>query len=120
MTPGISFSTDMSVLQYVDSVGTKSDISILNGKAAKITVSSGSVVAAEVNSVPSNGTNFKISLSDTVVLIGYRPSSNQCVIFGDTDIISGISVRRHPIDMGNGTELYLTVNSSNELVVTKV
>lgn len=120
MTPGISFSTDLSVLHYVDSTGAKTDISILNGKAAKITASNGAITATEVSSLPGNGDSYKVPLANTFVLVGYRPSNNRCYIVGEVDIPAGISVRSHPVDMSNGKELYLSVNSGNELVVVTV
>ncbi len=115
MTPGIALSTDKSTLFYIDSNGTKTDIDLLNGNAAKITKTGGNVFAEQVTSVP-NGTTTQVPLN-YYAQAGYDSAKSQAYIVGTSEMEFGLGIRVHPTDLTRQA-LYVK-NDGNNLVLTQ-
>jgi hypothetical protein len=116
MTPGIALSTDKSTLFYIDSNGNKTDIDLLSGNAAKVSLSGGNVSAIQVTSVPSGGTDTEIALAQHLQ-VGYDTTNGKVYIVGTGDLDLGISVRVHAIDLSRNNA-YIE-NDGTNLVVTE-
>lgn len=113
MTPGIFLSPDLSTLFFINSSSQKTDISLANGKVAKVVLSGGNLTVTEESSMPGGGTSISFPVTSYNVALAYDPSTSKLHIIGVDDLQMGIAYRHNPIDLTGGTELYIGVDSGN-------